>query len=116
MLNQTKRVALDGTTPSSKPDMTLGSLLSVALSSIPEKHGYDTIIILFRQPPAGALRFPFSGGLISRLRRSNFPRLAVSLPFWNGVNSRGLLIFLLPAEMLCGKLKKTIRSMRGETV
>ena len=86
MLNQAKRVALDGTTPSSKPDMTLGSLLSVALSSISEKHGHDTIIIQFRQPPAGALRFPFSGGLISRLRRCRIPLLAVLLLSWNGVN------------------------------
>ncbi len=37
-----KRVALDGTTPFSKPDMALGSLLSVALSSIPEKQYHDT--------------------------------------------------------------------------
>ena len=70
--------------------MTLGSVLTVALSSIPEKQGHDTIVIQFRQPPIGAPRFPFSGGLISRLWRSRFPRLAVPLPFWNGVNSVAL--------------------------
>ena len=31
-------------------------------------------------------RFPFSGGLISRLGRSDFRQAAVYIPFWNGVN------------------------------
>ena len=32
-------------------------------------------------------RFPFSGGLISRLGRSDFQQAAVYIPFWNGVNT-----------------------------
>ena len=82
MLTQNKkRVALDGTTPLFKPDMALESLLSVALSSTPVKHGHNTIYIYFRQPPYGALKFPFSGGLVSPVQRSNFPREAVYVPF-----------------------------------
>ncbi|MBR4473443.1 MAG: hypothetical protein IKS55_07365, partial [Oscillospiraceae bacterium] len=52
----------------------------------------DTIHMNFRQPPVGASGFPFSGGFISRLWWSNFPSLAVYIPFWNGVNTPNQLI------------------------
>ncbi|MBR4474527.1 MAG: hypothetical protein IKS55_12920, partial [Oscillospiraceae bacterium] len=57
----------------------------------------DTIHMNFRQPPVGASGFPFSGGFISRLWWSNFPSLAVYIPFWNGVNMLVKTILQLPS-------------------
>ena len=89
MQNQTKRVALDGTTPLFKPDMTLGGALQ-RCPYPPYRKSKVMIpsLLAFVNRLTALSDFPFLAVFISHLWRSDFPQAAVYVPFWNGVNKQ----------------------------